>query len=71
MVGEPTEFLRIQHQLTRHLNMQITQVKPLLGFRLGVETGSRPLHNVSFCGRTLGQGHSGPDAALPAVCAYA
>ena len=38
MVGESTEFLRVQPELTRHLDMQVAQVKPLLGFRPGVET---------------------------------
>jgi len=50
MVGEPAEFLRVQTQLTRHLDMQIAQVKPPLGFRPGVEAGSRLLYDVSFCG---------------------
>ena len=68
MVGESAEFLRVQPQFTRHLDMQITQAKPLLGFRPGVETGSGLLHNVSFGDQPpLGQGHSGPDAALHAV----
>src|SRR6266487_3618399 len=68
MGGESAEFLWVQPQLTRHLDMPITQAKPLLGFRPGVETGSGLLHNVSFGDQPpLGQGHSGPDAALHAV----
>jgi hypothetical protein len=50
MGGEPAEFLRIQTELTRHLDMQIAEVKPLLGFCPGVEAGSGLLHDVSFCG---------------------
>jgi hypothetical protein len=37
MVGEPAKFLRVQPQFTRHLDMQIAQVKPLLGLRPRVE----------------------------------
>jgi hypothetical protein len=48
MVSEPAEFLWIQTQLTGHLDMQIAQVKPPLGFRPGVEVGFRLLHVVSF-----------------------
>jgi hypothetical protein len=51
MVGEPTEFLWVQPQLACHLDMQIAQVKPLLGFRPGAEAGFRLLHDVSFCGQ--------------------
>jgi hypothetical protein len=36
MVREPAEFLWVQPQLTCHLDMQIAQVKALLGFRPGV-----------------------------------
>jgi hypothetical protein len=31
MVSEPPAWLRVQPQLTRHLDRQIAQVKPLLG----------------------------------------
>jgi hypothetical protein len=48
MVGKPTEFLRVQPQFTCHLDMQIAQVKPLLGFCPGVEAGFRLLHDLSF-----------------------
>lgn len=48
MVGEPAEFLRIQSQLTCHLDMQIAQVKPPLDFRPGIEAGFGLLHDVSF-----------------------
>ena len=51
MVGESPAFLWIQALLTRHLDMEIAQVKPLLGFRPGVEAGFRLLHDVSFCGQ--------------------
>jgi hypothetical protein len=51
MVGESTEFLRVQPQLTRHLDMQIAQVKALLGFSPSVEAGLGLLHHVSFCGQ--------------------
>ena len=51
MVGEPAALLRVQPQRTRHLERQIAQVKPLVDFRPGVETGSGLLHNVSFCGQ--------------------
>jgi hypothetical protein len=48
MVGEPAALLRMQTQLTRHLDRQIAQVKPFLGFRPSVEAGSGLLHDVSF-----------------------
>jgi hypothetical protein len=48
MIGEAAEFLRVQPQLTRHLNMQIAQVKPPLGFCPDVEAGFWLLHVVSF-----------------------
>jgi hypothetical protein len=48
MVGEAAECLRVQPQLTRHLDMQIAQVKALLGFRPGVEASFRLLHDISF-----------------------
>ncbi len=48
MVGEPAKFLRMQTQLTRHLDRQIAQVKPLVGFRPGIEAGCGLLHDVSF-----------------------
>src|SRR5262245_38354798 len=48
MVGEAAAFLRVQPQLTRHLDMQIAQVKALLGFRPGVEASFRLLHDLSF-----------------------
>jgi hypothetical protein len=48
MGGETPAFLRMQTQLTRHLEMQIAQVKPLLGFRPGVKAGLGLLHNVFF-----------------------
>src|SRR6266851_8295561 len=55
MGGKPAEFLRVQTELTRHLDMQIAQVQPPLGFRPGVEAGFGLLHDVSFplqaCGR--------------------
>jgi hypothetical protein len=51
MVSEPTEFLRVQPQLTCHLDMQIAQVKPLLGFCPGVEAGFELLHDLSFFGQ--------------------
>lgn len=54
MGGEPATFLRVQPQLTRHLDMQIAQVKPSLGFRPGVETGFRLLHDVFFPLQTRG-----------------
>ena len=53
MVGEPAEFLRVQTQLTRHLDMQIAQVKALLGFRPGVEASFGLLHDVFFPSRRL------------------
>jgi hypothetical protein len=51
MVGEHAKFLRIQPQLTRHLDVQIAQVKALVGVRPGVEAGCGLLHDVSFCGQ--------------------
>jgi hypothetical protein len=51
MVGEAATFLRVQPQFTRHLDMQIAQVKALLGFRPRVEAGFGLLHDVSFCGQ--------------------
>ena len=48
IIGEPAEFLRVQTELTRHLDMQIAQVKPPLGLSPGVEEGFRLLHDVSF-----------------------
>jgi hypothetical protein len=54
MVGEPTEFLWVQSQLAGHLDMQIAQAKPLLGFRPGVEASFALLHDVSFCGQPFG-----------------
>ena len=51
MVGESPALLRIQTQLTRHLDMQVTQVKPPLGFRPDVEAGFRLLHDIPFFGQ--------------------
>jgi hypothetical protein len=51
MVGESPEFLGVQPQLACHLDMQIAQVKALLGFRPGVEAGFRLLHDLSFFGQ--------------------
>ena len=51
MVGESAEFLRVQTQFTRHLDVQIAQVKALLGVRPRVEAGFGLLHDVSFCGQ--------------------
>jgi hypothetical protein len=51
MVGESAEFFRVQTQFTRHLDVQIAQVKALLGFRPGVEAGFRLLHDLSFFGQ--------------------
>jgi hypothetical protein len=47
MVGKPAEFLRVQPELTRHLDMQIAQVKSLLGFRPCVEASFGLLHDAS------------------------
>ena len=54
MVGEPAEFLRIQPELPRHLDMQIAQVKSPLGVRPGVEASFRLFHDVSFPLQTCG-----------------
>ncbi len=51
MVGESPEFLRIQTELPRHLDVQIAQVKALLDFHPRVEAGFGLLHDVSFCGQ--------------------
>jgi hypothetical protein len=51
MGGEPATFLRIHPQLPRHLDVQIAQVKALLGVRPGVKAGFGLLHDVSFCGQ--------------------
>jgi hypothetical protein len=67
MVGEPTEFLRIQTELTGHLDMQIAEVKPPLGVRPGVEARLRLLHNLSFSSQPLGQGLHDPKASCPLV----
>ena len=51
MGGESPAFLRMQTELPRHLDVQIAQVKALLGVRPGVEAGFGLLHDVSFCGQ--------------------
>src|SRR5262245_41690911 len=66
MGGEAATFLRVQPQFTRHLDVQIAQVKALVGVRPRVEAGFGLLHGVSFCGKpTAWTGLRGSAASLP------
>ena len=44
----PRRRLPVLSQLTGHLERQIAQVKPLVGFRPGVEPGFRLLHQAGL-----------------------